>query len=57
MKILVSKTVTEHSRFNTPEELAGTAAKLWLDDIEAAGQSGKPYCVALSGGRITQAIL
>jgi 6-phosphogluconolactonase len=40
--------------FASPDALAGTVASAWLDEIKLAGQSGKTYCVALSGGRITQ---
>jgi 6-phosphogluconolactonase len=36
-----------------PEELAAAAADAWLDAIAAAHHAGRPYCVALSGGRIT----
>ncbi|HEU5397579.1 MAG TPA: 6-phosphogluconolactonase [Verrucomicrobiae bacterium] len=38
--------------FDGPEALAAQAAALWLDEIESARRAGKPYCVALSGGRI-----
>ena len=54
MKTLVSVSRTEHSLFKSPDELASTVATLWLDDIEKAARTGKPYCVALSGGRITK---
>src|SRR5208282_6749892 len=40
--------------FATADELARTVASKWLDEIEAAKPTGKSYCVALSGGRITQ---
>ncbi len=40
--------------FATADELASRAASLWLDEIESANRAGKPFCVALSGGRITQ---
>jgi 6-phosphogluconolactonase len=40
--------------FASADELAGTVAAAWLDEVEKAGHAGKPYCVALSGGRITQ---
>ena len=40
--------------FTTPDELARAAASAWLDEIKSASHSGTPYCVALSGGRITQ---
>ena len=40
--------------FAGPDELARAAAGAWLDEIEAAHRAGKPHCVALSGGRITQ---
>ena len=40
--------------FPGPDELAAAAAHAWLEEIQAARQSSKPHCVALSGGRITQ---
>jgi len=40
--------------FATADELAHTVAGKWLDEIESANRAGKPHCVALSGGRITQ---
>ena len=40
--------------FATADELARAVAGAWLDEIEAAHRAGKPHCVALSGGRITQ---
>jgi 6-phosphogluconolactonase len=40
--------------FPNPDALAAAAAAAWLDEIEAANRVGKPHCVALSGGRITQ---
>jgi 6-phosphogluconolactonase len=40
--------------FAGPDELARAAAGAWLDEIAAAGRTGRPYCVALSGGRIAQ---
>jgi 6-phosphogluconolactonase len=40
--------------FATADELASRAAGAWLDEIESAQRTGKPHCVALSGGRITQ---
>ena len=39
--------------FASPDELARAVANAWLDEIDLAGRVGKPYCVALSGGRIT----
>jgi len=44
----------ELSAFANADELARAAASVWLDEIETAQRTGKPYCVALSGGRITQ---
>lgn len=41
-------------QFTDAEALAAAAASAWLDEIDAASGSGKPYCVALSGGRITE---
>jgi 6-phosphogluconolactonase len=41
-------------QFADPDVLAAAAASAWLDEIESISRSGKPYCVALSGGRITQ---
>jgi 6-phosphogluconolactonase len=40
--------------FASPDELVRAAAGAWLDEIESANRAGKPHCVALSGGRITQ---
>ena len=40
--------------FATADELASQVAGAWLNEVEKARHSGKPYCVALSGGRITQ---
>lgn len=40
--------------FATASELAKAVATAWLDEIEAAGRAGKPYFVALSGGRIAR---
>ncbi len=40
--------------FAGPDALAAAAAAAWLDEIESAQRAGKPHCVALSGGRITQ---
>jgi len=40
--------------FATPDLLARAAASAWLDEIEAANRTSKTFCVALSGGRITQ---
>jgi 6-phosphogluconolactonase len=39
--------------FDTDAELANAVARAWLDEVAAARRTGKPYCVALSGGRIT----
>ena len=44
----------ELSTFATADELASHVAIAWLDEIEKSRRSGKPHCVALSGGRITQ---
>ena len=40
--------------FSNPDLLARAAAGAWLDEFGSARQSANPYCVALSGGRITQ---
>ena len=40
--------------FATAYELARAVAGAWLDEIAAAQRAGKPHCVALSGGRVTQ---
>ena len=40
--------------FQNSTALAQTAATAWLEEVEKAGRTGKPYCVALSGGRIAQ---
>src|SRR5579864_8966658 len=41
-------------QFANPDELAAAAAGAWVDEIQSTSQSRKPYCVALSGGRITE---
>jgi 6-phosphogluconolactonase len=40
--------------FATADELALDVGRAWLDEVQKARGAGKPYCVALSGGRITQ---
>src|SRR5208282_1910558 len=40
--------------FSNPDDLARTAAGAWLDEMASARRSANPFCVALSGGRITQ---
>ncbi len=45
----------ELTRFPSPEQLAATVARLWFQDLMAAG--GANACVALSGGRIAQLFL
>lgn len=40
--------------FASADELARAVAAAWLDQVEKARPSGRPYSVALSGGRITQ---
>ena len=40
--------------FFTADELAHAVAGAWLEEVVAAQRAGKPHCVALSGGRITQ---
>lgn len=47
------KTHFELIPFTNAEALATAVASAWLDEIAAANRSGKPHCVALSGGRIT----
>lgn len=42
----------ELNSFPTSDALVAAAAGAWLDEIEAANRAGKPYCVALVGGRI-----
>jgi 6-phosphogluconolactonase len=42
----------EISSFASPDALAEAVARRWLDEIAAAGQSGLPHRVAVSGGRI-----
>ncbi|HKW29602.1 MAG TPA: 6-phosphogluconolactonase, partial [Verrucomicrobiae bacterium] len=44
----------ELNTFASADELASHVADAWLDEIEKARRAGKSYCVALSGGRITQ---
>lgn len=43
--------------FGTPDELARTAAKLWLDEIERSNRTSASHDVAFSGGRITEKFL
>lgn len=43
--------------FPNPDALASAAATAWVDEVESANRAGKSYCVALSGGRITQNFL
>jgi 6-phosphogluconolactonase len=40
--------------FPGPDALAVAAAGAWVDEVESANRVGKSYCVALSGGRITE---
>ena len=40
--------------FADADALAAGVAAAWLDEIAVAASGEKPYCVALSGGRITQ---
>ena len=40
--------------FKKPRALAETAAVAWLEEVQKSERAGKPHCVALSGGRITQ---
>jgi|SRR5579859_1005838 len=44
----------ELNTFASADELASHVADVWLDEIEKTRRAGKPHCVALSGGRITQ---
>jgi len=44
----------ELNTFPGADELAHAVAGAWLDEIARANRAGKPHCVALSGGRITQ---
>jgi 6-phosphogluconolactonase len=44
--------VTRH--YSNATQLAQEAAGSWLADVEVARESGRPYFVALSGGRIAQ---
>jgi len=39
--------------FSNPDELSSTAAALWLAGLRSRPDRKIPYCVALSGGRIT----
>lgn len=45
----------ELTRFSSPEQLAATVARLWFQDLMAAGRTKE--CVALSGGRIARLFL
>lgn len=40
-------------RFGNDAALAAAVAGAWLDDMAARATPNRPYCVALSGGRIT----
>ncbi len=40
--------------FATADELTHAIANAWLDEVEAANHAGKPFYVALSGGRIAR---
>ena len=40
--------------FANADDLSRVVASAWLGEIESASRAGKPHCVALSGGRITQ---
>lgn len=42
----------EYLKFAEAGELAGAAAKAWLDEIERTNHAGQSHSVALSGGRI-----
>ncbi len=43
----------ETLNFPSADDLARAVSSAWLDEIATANHSGKPHCVALSGGRIT----
>ena len=40
--------------FANAEELANAAATAWLEELAVVNRTGKPHCVALSGGRIAR---
>src|SRR5262245_17159416 len=40
--------------FHRAEELAKAAASKWFSELEAKTRGQRPYCVALSGGRIAR---
>src|SRR5437899_3971356 len=40
--------------FPSDAELAQAAAKAWLEEFDTQSGSGRPFCVALSGGRIAK---
>jgi 6-phosphogluconolactonase len=44
-------------RFPDPEHLAKVAASEWLKELQVISAQSKPFCVALSGGRIARAFL
>ena len=44
------------TQFQNAGELACAVASVWLDEIACASQTGRAYCVALSGGRIAGAL-
>src|SRR3954449_10242080 len=41
-------------RFASDDALASAFAQQWIAELEAPGREGKPYSVALSGGRIAR---
>ena len=44
----------ELMHFQNSRALAQSAALAWLGEVEKSDRARKPYCIALSGGRITQ---
>ncbi len=44
-------------KFSDPESLAEAAASDWLKELQAVEHREKPFCIALSGGRIARTFL
>lgn len=53
MSVESGKWNAELIHFDSDAQLANAVARAWLDEVAAAWRAGKPYCLALSGGRIT----
>jgi 6-phosphogluconolactonase len=42
----------ELSTYGNADDLVSAAARAWLNEVDSVSRGGKPYCVAVSGGRI-----